>query len=248
MYIITGSLGLIGYSASIYFLNKGIKVLGVDNDLRSYFFWKIGSNNWKKKFLKQNKLYDHFNVDIRNKKKIFDIFKKNSKKIKAIIHTAAQPSHDWAAKEPFVDYNVNTTGTLNLLEAFKKVYIEDIFTVKTRASRMEYWGGELIAIPGMFVVVFISYFISIGLGDLISNILIFWSSVATITVSIRRMHDVGKSGWVLLWNLTIIGTLYTFVLSVTQSEQEDNEWGSPRPHTILNNNSSEEEAQKETGE
>jgi uncharacterized membrane protein YhaH (DUF805 family) len=137
---------------------------------------------------------------------------------------------------------------MNLIEAFKKVYIEDIFTVKTRASRMEYWGGELIAIPGMFVVVFISYFISIGLGDLISNILIFWSSVATITVSIRRMHDVGKSGWVLLWNLTIIGTLYTFVLSVTQSEQEDNEWGSPRPHTILNNNSSEEEAQKETGE
>ena len=135
MYIITGSLGLIGYSASIYFLNKGIEVLGVDNDLRSYFFGKISSNNWKKKYLKQNKLYNHFNVDIRNKKKIFDIFKKNSKKIKAIIHTAAQPSHDWAAKEPFVDYNVNTTGTLNLLEAFKK-YCPDSTFVFTSTNKV----------------------------------------------------------------------------------------------------------------
>ena len=61
------------------------------------------------------------------KKKIFEIFKKNSKKIKAIIHTAAQPSHDWAAKEPFVDYSVNTTGTLNLLEAFRKYCPNAVF-------------------------------------------------------------------------------------------------------------------------
>ena len=135
---------------------------------------------------------------------------------------------------------------MKIIEAFKKVYIEEIFTVKTRASRMEYWGSELIAIPSVFVVAFISYLISFELGDLISNILTAWSVVATITVSIRRMHDVGKSGWVLLWHLTIIGSLYIFVLAVTQSEQEDNEWGSPRPHTILNNNKSEEEAQKET--
>ena len=107
----------------------------MDNDLRSYFFGKKSSNNWKKKFLKQNKLYDHFNVDIRNKKKIFDIFKKHSKKIKAIIHTAAQPSHDWAAKEPFVDYNVNTTGTLNLLEAFKK-YCPDSTFIFTSTNKV----------------------------------------------------------------------------------------------------------------
>ena len=136
---------------------------------------------------------------------------------------------------------------MKIIEAFKKVYIEEIFTVKTRASRMEYWGSELIAIPGVFIVAFISYLISFELGDLISNVLTAWSVVATITVSIRRMRDVGKSGWVLLWHLTIIGSLYIFVLAVTQSEQEDNEWGSPRPHTILNNNTSEEEAQKETG-
>ena len=71
--------------------------------------------------LKENKLYTHLNVDIRNKDKILSIFKKYSKKIKAIIHTAAQPSHDWAAKEPFTDFHVNATGTLNLLEGFRKI-------------------------------------------------------------------------------------------------------------------------------
>ena len=120
MYIITGSTGLIGSSASEYFLKKGIKVLGIDNDLRSYFFGKNGSNKWKEKILKQNKLYTHYETDIRNKEKIFEIFKNNRNKIKAIIHTAAQPSHDWAAKEPFTDFDVNANGTLNLLEAFRK--------------------------------------------------------------------------------------------------------------------------------
>lgn len=120
MYIITGSTGLIGASASEYFLKKGIKILGIDNDLRSYFFGKNGSNKWKEKILKKNKLYTHHKVDIRNKEKIFKIFKNNRKKIKVIIHAAAQPSHDWAAKEPFTDFEVNANGTLNLLEAFRK--------------------------------------------------------------------------------------------------------------------------------
>ena len=120
MFIITGSTGLIGSSTSEYFLRKSIKVIGIDNDLRSYFFGKIVSNKWKEKKLKENKLYTHLNVDIRNKDKILSIFKKYSKKIKAIIHTAAQPSHDWAAKEPFTDFHVNATGTLNLLEGFRK--------------------------------------------------------------------------------------------------------------------------------
>ena len=127
MYIITGSTGLIGSSASDYFLKKKCKIIGIDNDLRSYFFGKIGSNKWKEKKLKENKLYTHFKVDIRNKEKIFSIFKKYSKKIKAIIHTAAQPAHDWAAKEPFTDFHVNATGTLNLLEAFRKYCPEASF-------------------------------------------------------------------------------------------------------------------------
>ena len=127
MYIITGSTGLIGSSAAEYFLNKKIKVLGIDNDLRSYFFGAIGSNKWKEKNLKKNKFYSHYNFDIRNKKKLFSLFKRYSNKIKAVIHTAAQPSHDWAAKEPFTDFDVNANGTLNLLEAFRKYCPEATF-------------------------------------------------------------------------------------------------------------------------
>lgn len=127
MIIISGSTGLIGFSTSDYFLKKNYKVIGIDNDLRSYFFGKIGSNKWKEKKLKENKLYSHLNVDIRNKERIFGIFKKYSKHVKAIIHTAAQPSHDWAAKEPFTDFHVNANGTLNLLEAFRKYCPEASF-------------------------------------------------------------------------------------------------------------------------
>lgn len=127
MYIITGSTGLIGSSTSEYFLNRGKKIIGIDNNLRAYFFGKVGSNKWKEKRLKQNKLYKHFNIDIRNKVKIFELFKRYSKKIKVIIHTAAQPSHDWASKEPFTDFNVNANGTLNLLEAFRKHCSEATF-------------------------------------------------------------------------------------------------------------------------
>ena len=119
MIIITGSTGLIGSSASEYFLNKKNTVIGIDNNLREYFFGKNSSNKWKEKRLKKYKSYLHYNLDIRNKKKIFNLFKKYKKRIKAIIHTAAQPSHDWAAKEPFTDFDVNANGTLNLLEAVR---------------------------------------------------------------------------------------------------------------------------------
>ena len=119
MILITGSTGLIGSAASQFYLNKKKTVIGIDNDLRSYFFGKNSSNKWKELTLKKNRNYNHYSIDIRNKKKIFDIFKKNRKKIKSIIHTAAQPSHDWAAKEPFTDFEVNANGTLNLLEALR---------------------------------------------------------------------------------------------------------------------------------
>ena len=120
MYIITGSTGLIGSSTCEFYLNKKKPIIGIDNDLRKYFFGTHGSNKWKEKKLRKDKNYKHYSVDIRNKLKIFEIFKKYKKKIKAVIHTAAQPSHDWAAKEPFTDFDVNANGTLNLLEALRK--------------------------------------------------------------------------------------------------------------------------------
>ena len=120
MYIITGSTGLIGSSTCEFYLNKKKPIIGIDNDLRKYFFGTQGSNKWKEKKLRKDKNYKHYSVDIRNKIKIFEIFKKYKKKIKAVIHTAAQPSHDWAAKESFTDFDVNANGTLNLLEALRK--------------------------------------------------------------------------------------------------------------------------------
>lgn len=135
MIIVTGSLGLIGYSACDFFSKKNHKVIGIDNDMRSYFFGKNSSNKWKKKIINNNKFYTHYDIDIRSKDKIFDVFKKNSKKIKAIIHTAAQPSHDWAIKEPFTDFNINANGTLNLLEAFR-LYCPDATFIFTSTNKV----------------------------------------------------------------------------------------------------------------
>ena len=135
MILITGSTGLIGFAASNFYLKENNKVIGVDNDLRSYFFGKKSSNKWKEKILKKNNNYSHYSIDIRNKKKIFDLFKKYKGKIKSIIHTAAQPSHDWAAKEPFVDFEVNANGTLNILEAYR-IYNPDASFVFTSTNKV----------------------------------------------------------------------------------------------------------------
>lgn len=119
--IITGSGGLVGSESSIFFHNKGFKVIGIDNDSRKYFFGLNASTKKRTAFLK--KTYSNFeneNIDIRNYEKLEKIFKKYKKNIKIIIHAAAQPSHDWAAKEPFTDFGINASGTLNLLELTRK--------------------------------------------------------------------------------------------------------------------------------
>ncbi len=119
--IITGSAGLIGSEASVYFEKLGMDVIGIDNDMRAYFFGKDASTKWKRENLEASLTnYHHKNIDIRNFDDIEKIFKKYKADISLIIHTAAQPSHDWAAKEPFSDFSVNATGTLNLLEASRK--------------------------------------------------------------------------------------------------------------------------------
>jgi len=118
--VITGSGGLIG-SESVKFLSKKFsKIIGIDNDMRSYFFGKSASVKKNISFLKSNyKNYLHYNLDIRNFLKLKKIFKKYKKKITFVIHCAGQPSHDWAAREPFVDYSINSTGTLNILECLR---------------------------------------------------------------------------------------------------------------------------------
>ena len=118
--IITGSAGLVGLESTKFFLSKGFHVVGIDNNMRKYFFGPSASTISNVDSLKQSHNYTHFNTDIRHYEEIEKIFSTYSSEISLIIHTAAQPSHDWAAREPFTDFTVNANGTLNLLEATRK--------------------------------------------------------------------------------------------------------------------------------
>ena len=119
--IITGSSGLVGSESVAFFCKKGFEVVGIDNNLRNHFFGKDGSTIWvKKKLLNKHKNFKSNNIDIRNFNSIEKIFKKYKKNISLIIHCAAQPSHDYGKKFPILDFNVNATGTLNLLELTKR--------------------------------------------------------------------------------------------------------------------------------
>ena len=119
--LITGSTGLVGSESVRFFCKKGFDVIGIDNNLRKFFFGKDGSTLWlKNKLLKDFKNFKNFNVDIRNFTSLNKIFKKYSKNISLIVHCAAQPSHDYGKNFPIIDFNINATGTLNLLELTKK--------------------------------------------------------------------------------------------------------------------------------
>ncbi len=118
--LVTGGCGFIGTNLSVFLKKKGFDVIGIDNDLRKFFFGKDGSTSWmKSKLLKENKNFKALNIDIRNYNGLEKIFKKYKKKISVIIHCAAQPSHDYGKNFPIIDFNVNATGTLNLLELTK---------------------------------------------------------------------------------------------------------------------------------
>ena len=126
--LITGSCGLVGSESSLFFAKKGFDIVGVDNNARKFFFGKEGDISWIKKKLKKNiKNYYHYNIDIRNFEALKKIFKKYGKKIKIIIHCAAQPSHDWAKKKPFIDFEINSKGTLNLLDLTRRYCPESPF-------------------------------------------------------------------------------------------------------------------------
>ena len=120
--IVTGSGGLIGSEAVEFFAGKGFTVVGIDNDMRKYFFGAEASTAWNKDRL-AGKLsnYVHRDIDIRDLQALEKVFKEYTTDIKVIIHTAAQPSHDWAAQDPFTDFTVNANGTLNLLEHTRQI-------------------------------------------------------------------------------------------------------------------------------
>ena len=126
--IVTGSNGLIGSQCVEFFSNMGFTVVGIDNDMRSYFFGPEASTSWQESRLKEKfPSYQSKNADIRDEKAIDKIFSEYSSDIHLVIHTAAQPSHDWAAREPFTDFTVNANGTLVLLESTRKYCPNAVF-------------------------------------------------------------------------------------------------------------------------
>jgi CDP-paratose 2-epimerase len=119
--IVTGSAGLIGSEAVRAFTRDGVRVVGIDNDMRAQFFGQDASTRKTRDDLIANvKTYQHHDIDIRGAPAVVELFKQHSGKIDAVIHTASQPSHDWAARDPQTDFTVNANGTLNLLEAARK--------------------------------------------------------------------------------------------------------------------------------
>lgn len=120
--LVTGSAGLIGSQAALHFAGLGLDVVGVDNDMRKVFFGDDGSTAWMATELERElgDRYRHVELDIRDRDGIDRLFDELSTDIDVVIHTAAQPSHDWAAREPFTDFDVNAVGTLNLIEATRR--------------------------------------------------------------------------------------------------------------------------------
>lgn len=117
--LVTGSNGLIGSECVKTFSKISDKVIGIDNDMRSYFFGNDSSTKDIGSSLQTNyKNYEYHSLDIRDKPLIEKLFIKND--INLIVHTAAQPSHDWAAKEPLTDFSINAVATVQLLELYRK--------------------------------------------------------------------------------------------------------------------------------
>ena len=120
--VITGAAGLIGSVAVRRFATMGLDVVGIDNDMRSVFFGAEASTHWQRQLLERelDGRYHHVHSDIRDSAALNRVFGRYGRAIDLVIHTAAQPSHDWAAREPLTDFTVNAVGTLNLLEATRQ--------------------------------------------------------------------------------------------------------------------------------
>ncbi len=126
--IITGSAGLIGAESVRFCSAQGFDVVGIDNNMRQTFFGADASTEWSRRELVASvPRYTHQDIDIRDSQGIESLFARYGKNITLVVHTAAQPSHDWAAKEPHTDFSVNANGTLVMLEATRKHCPDAVF-------------------------------------------------------------------------------------------------------------------------
>ena len=119
--VITGSGGLVGAETARLFAERGLDVVGIDNDMRRYFFGAAASTAWQVEELRRTVgRYAHCDADIRDAAAVDAVFARYGRDIAIVVHCAAQPSHDWAVREPATDFAVNATGTLNLLESTRR--------------------------------------------------------------------------------------------------------------------------------
>jgi CDP-paratose 2-epimerase len=144
--IVTGSGGLIGSESVAFFVEQGFRVIGLDNDMRSYFFGPDATTRPAIDRL-EARCGDAFvptELDIRDADGVMTLFGRHAKGIELVVHTAAQPSHDWAASEPQTDFAVNANGTLNLLEA-TRAHCPDATFVFTSTNKV--YGDRPNALP-----------------------------------------------------------------------------------------------------
>ncbi|MGH3025084.1 MAG: NAD-dependent epimerase/dehydratase family protein [Gaiellaceae bacterium] len=120
--IVTGSAGLVGSEAAARFIEDGFDVVGIDNDSRAEYFGAGASTRAQTARLSElfPSEFHPIDIDIRDREGVDSVFREYALEIELVIHAAAQPSHDWAASDPFVDFDVNAVGTLNLLEATRR--------------------------------------------------------------------------------------------------------------------------------
>ncbi|HEY0977718.1 MAG TPA: NAD-dependent epimerase/dehydratase family protein [Flavobacteriales bacterium] len=134
--LITGSGGLIGGAATAFFARKFDRVIGIDNDMRKVFFGQDASTRWNVDQMRERiPNYVHHDIDIRYREALERIFAEHGKDIGLIVHTAAQPSHDKAADIPFLDFEVNATATLNMLE-FTRLHCPEAVFIFTSTNKV----------------------------------------------------------------------------------------------------------------
>lgn len=134
--LITGCNGLIGGESVEFFASKFDLIIGIDNNLRKYFFGENGNTLWNRDRLQEKyPNFEHYDCDIRTYDALETIFNKYGSDISLIVHAAAQPSHDWAAQEPITDFTVNANGTLNLLELCR-IYCAEATFIFTSTNKV----------------------------------------------------------------------------------------------------------------
>jgi CDP-paratose 2-epimerase len=135
--VVTGSAGLVGSEASLHFGGLGLDVVGIDNDMRAAFFGPEASTAWNVENLvrRLGQGYRHQPADIRDRGEMLAVFERYGSSIVLVIHAAAQPSHDWAAREPFTDFDINAVGTLNVLEA-TRLHAPDAVFIFTSTNKV----------------------------------------------------------------------------------------------------------------